>query len=307
LQIQRVLKSPGKDVEFSSTGLIDKYAAWILPTPAVIILVLLCIFPVIYTLYMGFHVWSGSRLVGPQFVGLQNYVDIFTTDQRFWDSVWRTVLFTAGALILQLTLGLGLALLFNREFLGRGLVRTLYLLPFVATPAAIALIWMMAAGVLNYLLNQVGISGQEWVYGQGQAIPALLIVDTWEFVPLITLICAAGLASLPDDIYESAQIDGANTLQQFVYITLPLLRPTIAVAALFRAIDALKTFDIIYIMTGGGPGYASETLNIYSYFVAFQYLRFGYASSLLVIFFALILGVSLVIIKLRRAAETAYV
>ncbi len=305
------MRTGGNYPEIRSFGLLDKSAKWILPAPAVIILFLLCVFPVAYTLYMGFHVWSGSRLVGPEFVGLKNYIDLLTSDNRFWGSLWRTAVFTVGALAMQLTLGLALALLFNREFLGRGLVRTLYLLPFVATPAAIALIWMMmynpAVGVFNYLLSLIGIPGQDWVYGQSQVLFALLIVDTWEFTPLIMIICAAGLASLPDDIYESAQIDGGSGVQQFFYITLPLLRPTIAVAALFRAIDALKTFDIIYVMTGGGPGFASETLNIYSYFAAFQYLRFGYASSLLVVFFAIILGVGLLIIKLRREAEAANV
>jgi multiple sugar transport system permease protein len=160
-------------------------------------------------------------------------------------------------------------------------------------------------GVLNYLLSLIGFTGQEWAYGQTQALWALLIVDTWEYTPVIMLICLAGLAALPSDPYESAQIDGANSWQQFWYITLPLLRPTIAVAALFRAIDAIKTFDIIYVMTQGGPGFATETLNIYIFFSAFQYLRFGYSSALLVIFFSIILAVCLIIIKLRREAQTA--
>ncbi|MHB1417433.1 MAG: carbohydrate ABC transporter permease [Chloroflexota bacterium] len=269
----------------------------------------LCIFPVVYTAYMGFHDWSGSRLVAPAFVGAQNYADILGGDERFWSSLWRTAIFTIGSLILQVTLGVGLALLFNREFWGKGLMRTLYLLPFVATPAAIALIWMMmynpAVGVFNFLLSLVGIPGQQWTYGQGQVLAALVVVDTWEHTPLVMLICMAGLAALPQDPYESAQIDGASSWQQLIYITLPLLRPTIAVAALFRVIDALKSFDIIYVMTQGGPGFASETLNIYTFFAAFQYFRFGYASSLLVIFFAIILGVCLVIIKLRREAGVA--
>jgi multiple sugar transport system permease protein len=130
-----------------------------------------------------------------------------------------------------------------------------------------------------------------------------LLVDTWEYAPFIMLICSAGLAAMPTEPFESAQIDGASACQQFVYITLPLLRPTLAVAALFRVIDALKTFDIIFVMTGGGPGNASETLNIYSYSVAFQYLRFGYASALLVIFVTMILAACLLILKFRRNAE----
>ncbi|MCL4467120.1 MAG: sugar ABC transporter permease [Chloroflexi bacterium] len=309
MQAERSLASDRKRPSSGLVDFLDRHARWVLPAPAAIAIVLLCVFPVAYTLYMSFHDWSGSRLLAPQFVGLKNYLDIFLTDDRFHESLVRTAIFTTGALALQLVLGLALSLLFNREFFGRGLLRTLYLLPFVATPAAIALIWMMMysppVGVLNYLLSLIGVSGQEWAYGQSQALWALLIVDTWEYTPVIMLICLAGLAALPSDPYESAQIDGANSWQQFWYITLPLLRPTIAVAALFRAIDAIKTFDIIYVMTQGGPGYASETLNIYVFFSAFQYLRFGYSSALLVIFFTIILAVCLVIIKLRREAQTA--
>lgn len=293
--------------DISGLDFIDRHANWILPAPAVILLVLLCIFPVAYTLYMSFHKWSGSRIVGPEFLWFKNYVELFTTDGRFWGALWRTAVYTIGCLGFQLSIGLGLAVLFNREFFGRGFIRTLYLMPFVATPAAIALVWMMmynpAVGVFNFFLGKVGLPGLDWAYSRSQVLLSLIIVDTWEHVPLVTLICTAGLASLPGEIYEWAEIDGAGRFQQFIYLTLPLLRPTIAVAALFRAIDALKAFDIIFVMTQGGPGFASETLNIYSYFAAFQYLRFGYASSLLIVFFAIILGVCLVIIKLRREAE----
>ncbi len=307
-------KIAGRERRHAALGLIDlldRNARWVFPLPAVLAIAALCVFPVVYTVYMSFHNWSGSQVAAPAFVGINNYFDILTADERFWGALWRTVVFTVGALALELTLGVALALLLNREFFGRGLIRTLYLLPFVATPAAIALIWMMmynpAVGVFNYLLSLVGIPGQEWAYGQGQVLIALMIVDAWEHTPLVMLICMAGLATLPKEPYESADIDGASGWKQFLYITLPLLRPTIAVAALFRVIDALKTFDIIYVMTKGGPGIASETLNIYAFLTPFQYFRFGYASALLVIFFAIILGTCLVIIKLRREAEVANV
>jgi multiple sugar transport system permease protein len=133
-------------------------------------------------------------------------------------------------------------------------------------------------------------------------VPALAVVDTWQWTPLITLITLAGLATLPLEPYESALIDGASGAQMFWRITLPLLRPTIIVALLFRAIDCLKTFDIIYVMTQGGPGFASETLNVYTFQVGLFYFHIGYASSLLVILFALVLGVSLLLIKVRRGS-----
>jgi multiple sugar transport system permease protein len=133
-------------------------------------------------------------------------------------------------------------------------------------------------------------------------IPSLVLVDTWQWTPLIMLITLAGLAALPAEQYEAARIDGANRLQTFFYITLPLLRPTIMVAVLFRVIDALKQFDIIYVMTQGGPGNASETINLYLYQQGFSYFQMGYASSLVVVFFTLVVGVSFLFIRMRRAA-----
>jgi multiple sugar transport system permease protein len=176
----------------------------------------------------------------------------------------------------------------------------------VATPVAIALVWMMmynpTLGVMNYLVGLIRLGPFKWVSDTYLVIPALAMVDTWEWTPLITLITLAGLASLPLEPYESALIDGATPAQMFWRITLPLLRPTIMVALLFRAIDCLKTFDIIYVMTGGGPGFASETLNVYTFQVGLFYFHIGYACSLLMILFALVLGVSLVLIKARRGS-----
>jgi multiple sugar transport system permease protein len=290
-------------------GRLHPYARYILPAPAVVTIALLCAFPAAYTLFMSFHAWSGSQVKAPEFVGLLNYLEGFREDERFQAAVWRTALYTLGSLAVQVPLGVALAVLFNREFLGKGFVRTLYLLPFVATPAAIALIWVLiynpATGVLNYVLELARLPKGQWTYAAASALWALVLVDTWQHTPLVMLIALAGLAALPADPYESAQIDGASPWQSFWFITLPLLRPTIAVAALFRAIDALKAFDVIFAMTQGGPGEATETLNIYIYLAAFQYFRFGYSSSLLMLFFALILGVCLLIIKGRREAEVA--
>jgi len=263
-------------------------------------------FPVLYTLYMSVHSWFASSLTSPEFVGLANFRRAFLDDERFRNAVWLTVYFTALATVLQLVLGVALALLLNRPFRGKGLVRSIFLLPMVATPVAIALVWMMmynpTLGVMNYLVGLAGLGPYKWVSNATIVVPALAVVDTWEWTPLITLITLAGLATLPLEPYESALIDGASAAQMFWRITLPLLRPTIIVALLFRAIDCLKTFDIIYVMTQGGPGFASETLNVYTFQVGLFYFHIGYASSLLVILFALVLGVSLVLIKVRRGS-----
>lgn len=284
----------------------DRHMHYLFPAPSVLVLGALMAFPVAYTVWMSLHDWNVSSLAVPQWVGLKNYLDILLRDTRFWDAFWRTAAFTGGAVAIQLVLGLVIALTLDQEMAGGGLVRTLFLLPMMATPAAIALVWTLMMnprlGVLNYLLSLAGVAGPLWIGTRGTVLASLMLVDIWQWTPLIALICLAGLSVLPNEPYEAARIDGASPWQIFWHITLPLLRPAIVVALVFRLIDAVKTFDIIYVMTQGGPGSASETLNIYIYNSAFQYLHMGYASALLVLFFILILGLSAVLIRLRRVA-----
>jgi len=288
------------------SNFIERHPVLIFTAPALVVVFVLMVFPVFYTLYMSLHSWFASSLTKPEFIGLANFKRAFTQDERFRNALWLTLYFTALATALQVFLGVALALLLNRPFRGKGFFRSIFLLPMVATPVAIALVWMMmynpTLGVMNYLVGLIRLGPFKWVSDAYLVIPALAMVDTWEWTPLITLITLAGLASLPLEPYESALIDGATPAQMFWRITLPLLRPTIMVALLFRAIDCLKTFDIIYVMTAGGPGFASETLNVYTFQVGLFYFHIGYACSLLMILFALVLGVSLVLIKVRRGS-----
>lgn len=281
-----------------------RYARFIFPAPAVITVALIIVYPVFYTGWMSLQEWFASSLTPPKFIGLGNYTQILTADPRFRNAFFRTLYFTFIAVSVETVLGVGMAVLFNREFWGRGIVRTLSLLPMVATPTAIALIFVMmyhpTLGVMNYLVTLVGLSPFPWTYSSATALYALALVDVWEWTPLITLIALAGLAALPKEPYESALIDGASALKSFWYITLPLLRPTIVVAILFRAIDALKTFDIIFVMTQGGPANASETINILLFNQAFSYFNMGYASSMAVALFAIVMGASLFLMKVRR-------
>jgi multiple sugar transport system permease protein len=285
---------------------VEHHPVLVFTLPAAVVIFVLMVFPVFYTVYMSLHSWFASSLTVPEFIGLQNFKRAFTQDERFRNAIWLTIYFTILATALQLVLGIALALLLNRPFRGKGFFRSIFLMPMVATPVAIALVWMMmynpTLGVMNYLVGLVGLGPYKWVSDVRFVIPALAVVDTWEWTPLITLITLAGLAALPLEPYESALIDGATPAQMFWRITLPLLRPTIMVALLFRSIDCLKTFDIIYVMTAGGPGFASETLNVYTFQVGLFYFHIGYACSLLVILFALVLGVSLILIKVRRGA-----
>jgi multiple sugar transport system permease protein len=227
-------------------------------------------------------------------------------NHRFQEAVTRTFYFTLLGVAGPVLIGTLAALAFSRSFPGRGILRTIFSLPMMATPVSIALIWQMMfhpqLGVLNYLLSLVGIPPQKWVFASTSVIPTLSLVETWQWTPFVMLIVLGGLASLPEEPFEAARIDGASFLQSLWYITIPLLWPYVMVAIILRAIDALKSFDIIYVMTAGGPGFASETLNVYTFQVGLFYFHIGYACSLLMILFALVLGVSLVLIKVRRGS-----
>lgn len=286
----------------------DRHANWIFPSFTVGFILLLMVFPLGYTFYNSLTDWNLAYGSDKNFIGLNNYIEIFTNDTRFWVSVFNTFYFTALAMVIEVVLGVLIAALFNaREFRGKRVIRSIFLMSMMATPVAVAMVWLLifepTAGVANYILKSFGLSGSLWVTGSDTVIPALVLVDVWEWTPLIALIVIAGMSGLPSEPYESAQVDGANAFQTFFKITLPMLAPTISVAALLRLIDCVKTFDIIYTMTGGGPGYSSETLNIYTYNASFQYFNFGYASSLLVIFFAIVLGLSLLIVNFRQKLD----
>jgi multiple sugar transport system permease protein len=264
-------------------------------------------FPVVYTLYLSFTNWTPSVSGAHEYEGFNNYTELIFEDERFQNAVGRTIIFTVVGVAVQTVLGVALALVFNRDFAGRGFFRTIFMMSMVATPVAIALVWMMVmdinTGVLNYLTVLIGNSRIEWLSDRSIVLYSLILIDTWQWTPFIMLIALAGLSALPSEPYEAAQIDGASGFQMFWYLTLPMLRPTLMVALMFRSIDALKTFDIIYVITGGGPAYATETLNLFIYSQGFQYFKMGYASAALVLFFLLVFGVSLLFIRLRRAAS----
>jgi multiple sugar transport system permease protein len=279
---------------------------WPFVVPAAVVVVAVIVFPWVFTLWMSLQEWKlGS---GRSFVGMANYQRLLT-DERFHSSVIRTLYFTALAVVIPVVLGVAAALIFNRKFPLRGLARTIFILPMMATPVAVALVWTMMfhpqLGVLNWILSQVGIPPSMWVYDARTVIPTLVMVEVWHWTPLVMLLVLGGLASLPVDPYEAAKIDGATGWQAFRYITLPLLAPFIMVAVVIRTIDALKAFDTIYVITQGGPGTASETINIFLYLNAFAYYNMGYASAVVVVFFALIIGLALLLLWSRERFKDA--
>jgi multiple sugar transport system permease protein len=278
---------------------------WMFAVPAALVVVAVIIFPWFFTLFMSVHEWKVSGNV--YYVGLTNYLHLLR-DQRFLWAVARTLYFTTASVILPVVIGIWAAVCFARKFRLRGAARTLFILPMMATPVAIALVWTMMfhpqLGVLNYLLTSVGLPPSSWVYSADTVIPTLVMVETWQWTPLVMLIVLGGISSLPIDPYEAAVIDGATAWQMFRYITLPLVWPFVVVAGVMRIIDALKAFDTIFVITNGGPGTASETINMLLYQTAFGYYDLGYASAMVVVFFALIMLLSLVLLRTRQQELT---
>jgi multiple sugar transport system permease protein len=287
-----------------ATGARPKSAYWPFVVPAVAVVGSVIVFPWVFTIWMSLHEWTvgGAR----RFAGLSNYLRL-TSDERFLTSVGHTLIYTFLAVILPLVFGTLAALIFNSRLPFRGILRGVFVMPMMATPVAVALVWTMMfhpqLGVLNYLLSLVGIGPQAWVFNPATVIPSLVLVETWQWTPLVMLIVLGGLAAIPMEPYESAAIDGATVLQRFRYITLPMIAPFLMVAVIIRTIDALKSFDIIYAITQGGPGTASETINLYLYSVAFAYYDVGYGSAIAVVFFAIVIALSLLMLHLRQRTK----
>ena len=279
---------------------------WPFIVPAGLVVFAVILFPWAFTLFMSvqdFHV-GGAR----SFAGLANYTRMLT-DERFGMAALRTLYFTAASVLLPVVFGVAAAVCFHKNFPGRGIARTLFIMPMMATPVAVALVWTMMfhpqLGVLNYILTSMGLPPSEWVYSTGTVIPTLVMVETWQWTPLVMLIVLGGLASLPTDPYEAAMLDGASGWQVFRHVTLPLVWPFIMVAAVIRGVDALKAFDTIFVISNGGPGTASETLNILLYLQAFSFYDVGYASAVVVVFFVLILVVTLLMLHVSQKEKLA--
>jgi multiple sugar transport system permease protein len=274
---------------------------WPFVIPALVVVLAVIVFPWLFTIWMSFNEWKVGAPTS--LVGLANYLRL-PNDPRFVEAVWHTLIYTVLSVLLPVICGTFAAVVFHIKFPLRGFLRAIFIMPMMATPVAIALVWTMMfhpqLGVLNYLLSLVGIPPQLWVFHPATVIPSLVLVETWQWTPLVMLIVLGGIAALPTEPYESAQIDGAGMWQMFRYITLPLILPFIFIAAMIRTIDAVKSFDIIFAITQGGPGSASETINVYLYSVAFVYYDLGYGSAIAVVFFVLIVLLAAVLLYLRQ-------
>ncbi|MBG0510564.1 sugar ABC transporter permease [Agrobacterium sp. MOPV5] len=277
---------------------------WPFVIPALVVISAVIVFPWVFTLWMSAHRWTLGQ--EQSFIGFENYIRL-ASDARFWESLWHTLIYTVLSVVAPLFLGTLAALVFDAQFPLRGFLRGVFVMPMMATPVAIALVWTMMfhpqLGVLNYLLSFIHIGPLEWIYNQSTVIPSLVLVETWQWTPLVMLIVLGGLAAVPREPYESAEIDGANAWQKFRYLTMPMIAPFLMIAVIIRSIDAVKSFDIIYAMTQGGPGTASETINIYLYNTAFAYYDIGYGSAMAVVFFVIIVALSFVLLMVRQRSQ----
>ena len=274
----------------------NQHRKWLFATPAMAFVAILIVFPVAWTVYLSLTDAEGSVRAKSEFIGLANYLDVLSDTDRFWPAVGRTLQFTGVALLFEVVIGMAIALLLWKPFKGEKWVRVAILLPLVATPVAVGMMWRLIfdpnIGVANQALSWVGIGPQPWLAGEHSALWTTIFIDVWQWTPMVVLILLAGLTSLSDEPQEAAKIDGAGGWQRFWYITLPLLMPTVIVAVLLRGIDALKTFDILYATKGRGGGsfHEVETLNVYAYGLSFDYNEYAKSSTVLIIFFLIIIG-----------------
>ncbi|WP_153111389.1 carbohydrate ABC transporter permease [Propionivibrio limicola] len=277
------------------------------PLPAIIFVALLMIFPVLYTLFLSFTNWNLTSGAPFSFVGFKSYARVLA-EPRFLHALSRTFAFTFFAVVIEGFLGVAIAIILNRAFVGKSVAKLMLLLPLVATPVAVGIVFNLfydpTIGLANFMLQSVGLPQGLWISSSATVIPSLILVDVWQWTPMITLIVLAGLAGLSEEPVEAARVDGASEWQILRYVTIPMVMPVILTAVILRLIDALKTFDIIFAMTGGGPGYASETLNILGFKYSFEYFRMGQSSVILVVLFLVVFACSLGIMKLRAASET---
>lgn len=275
---------------------------YIYVAPAFILLMVILIYPLGYSAWLSVHHWTMQTFRdGVPFIGLENYIAAFQ-DARFWGSLWVTVRFMFFALSLEFVLGLGLALLLDRATWGKRYSRSLILLPMMCTNIVIGLIWRMLLnfdyGVFNYWLTSLGFTGVAWLGNPDTAMLSLIVVDVWNTTCFVALILLAGLQMQPHELREAAVIDGANTLQLFRYVTLPLLRPAIMVALLWRFIDTFRIFDVVFSLTGGGPAQATETISVYIYRTGFQKFDLGYTSALSMLMILLLFVAAFVLYRL---------
>jgi ABC-type sugar transport system permease subunit len=279
----------------------DATLAWLLLAPALVLLAAVAVGPLVATIWESLH-HHDLRMpwLGRPFVGLGNYRAALT-DTRLHESVLHTAGFAAATVSLELVLGMALALSLDALSRGRGIARVIVLLPWALPTVVAALVW-------RFMFDSQGIASalfQDWLSRPRAAWVPIVLGDVWKSTPFVALLLLAGLQGIDSSLYEAARMDGASRWRRFTHITLPLLRPAIAVALVFRTLDAFRVFDLVYVLTGGGPGTSTEVVSLYAFTVLLQDLRFGYGSALSVIVFGLTFALALAYVRLLRPREAS--
>ncbi len=282
------------------TAVREQFARYGLLGPAVMFVASVALMPVLFTLWLSFR--RQLPIFGiSQFTGFENY-RFLLEDTRFWNALGHTAYFVVFSVGIELVLGLGIALLLHQAFPGRGVACALVLVPWAVPSVVAARFWEWIFnsdyGVLNYLLG----AKINWLGDPFWALHAAILADVWKTTPFVVLLLLAGLQVIPEDLRRAASIDGASPVQVFRHVTLPLLKPVILLALLFRTMDAARVFDLIFVLTGGGPANQTETLVVYAYKLLYRTLQFGYGATVAVATFLFIFAVSLVYLRTLRQA-----
>ena len=273
--------------------------------PALIVLLLTTTAPLVYLGWNSMHRIDLGMPWLSGFVGLNNYVKM-GDDPRFWNSLWLTGVYTGSTVVLQVLLGLSLALLVLQIPKGQGVLRVAAILPIVLAPVVVGLFWRTLVlspefGLVDLVTRSLGLGSHNWLGDPQLALVSVIAIHTWQWTPFAFLVMLATLSTLPPDVYEAARLDRASAWQRFVHITLPLVRPAIMMVVILRMVTALSAFAAIFAATGGGPGSATEILNLYAYRTSFTELNLGYGASLARVLLGITLAISLLMFRLRRA------
>lgn len=283
-------------------GFSDRAIAWWFIAPTIVLLLAINIFPLLWTVYLSF---TNSRANQPgrevDWVGLKNYERILSSSD-IWGYMQTTANFVFWTMLIQTILGLGLALLINKNFKGNGAWTTVILIPMMLSPAVVGTFWTYIyqpqTGIFSHIINFFANVGPVDMIGSVNLAPwAIVIVDTWMWTPYIMLLCLAGLRSIPDSLYEAAEIDRANAWQKFWYVTLPRITPFLMLAILFRGIENFKMFDLVVELTSGGPGSITELASINLKREAFEKWKTGYSSAYAVVLFVVVFGLGNIYVK----------
>ena len=275
-------------------------------SPGMIFLVLVTTVPLVSLLVMSCFRIDLTFPLDNGWIGLENYLEMFE-DARFWYSIRLTVIYTVITVVLQVVVGLGLALAFFRGFRGQGLMRVSVLLPMILAPVVVGLAWRTLIltpeyGILDYISTSLGFGSKPWLVNPTWALISVIIIHTWQWTPFAFLVFLASLNAMPQEPLEAALLDTRTSWQRFRYIILPMLRPAIVIVLIFRTMVALRAFAAIFSATGGGPGTATEILNLYAYRVSFNSLDLGYGAALGTVLLLITVGISLIFFRMRRSS-----